>query len=594
MSNPTADAALREAAQHMQGNRPDEAFAAAQRAVRARPGDPGALQIMGLVSMSRGKPGDAEAFLRQALVATPDSPDILCNLGVTASARQKRDEALQFFERALKANPAHVPSWANASTLLADMGRLEESIMCVGRALQAAPNRPDLLKEAARQLLLQGRVAESIHFNEQGRAHETNNPLPAMQTLMSLCYLSESPASEVSEKHRSFGEALAKVSSPDVPDFSSRRDPERRLRIGLLSPDFRLHSCANFIAPVLGHLPRAGFEVHCYSQVQEQDAIGSHLRSLADGWRVTAGKGGAQIAQQCRDDAIDVLIDLAGYTYGTRIDAMLYHAAPVQMTYLGYPCTTGLANVGWRIVDSVTDPAGSESLSSERLARVEGCFLCFEPLEHVKRMGVVERRASEGFTFAAFTGLAKISKAAVEAWARILRESPGSRLVLKNRYLNDAGTWARWQKLFADAGVPEGALQRAAHDESFEAHMRSFEGVDLVLDTFPYNGTTTTCEQLWIGVPVLTFEGDRHASRVGASLIRHAGVPELVATDVDDFVRRAAGFAKDPGGLAALRRQIRGRVEGSDLLNAPKFGRRLGETIRGAWREWCASPGSPG
>lgn len=588
MSNVTADTAIRTAGTHFQQGRHDEAFAEAQKALRARPGDPVALTLMGVITMGKGKLDEAEAYLRQALVTAPNSSDVHCNLGLIYAGRRDHQKALTSFQTALNHNASHVESWLNAGSLLLALGRLEEATACTARAQQVASSRPDVLKELGRNLLLGGRAMDAGACFMRAAEIERQNPLPRMQALLSTNYISELEPAVVFEEHKRFGEWFGAAATKDTPTFSNSRDPARKLRVGLVSPDIRSHSCASFMLPMVAKLPRDQFEVYLYSQVDSLDATGQKIKSLGDAWRVTARQGGAQIAQQARTDNVDVLIDLAGHTYGSRLDAFLHRGAPVQMTYLGYPNTTGVPTIGYRLVDAVTDPDGAEALATEKLLRIEGCFLCFEPREELKNHAPVERTPGEPFTFGVFTGLPKISNACIEAWGQILSRAPGSRLLLKSQYLSDKPTWARIEAAFQKAGAPAGSVVPLEFTPSLAEHYNQHSKVDVVLDTFPYNGTTTTCEQLWLGVPVLTFRGDRHAARVGASLLGAAGLSEFVADSREQYIEKAVAMAADPARVRGVRSGLRDRLKSSPLMDADGFGKRFGAAIRAGWRDWCS------
>lgn len=510
------------------------------------------------------------------------------NLAVTLMRQGRDAEAETQLRQALELDPLSAESWANLAVLLSGCSRFEEGVAAIERAVMLAPTRFDLVSELGRQLLAQGRAAEACAAFSRVAEIAPNDPRPHLAYLMSLNYIDERSPEEVATAHRKFGEWFGSAGSP-LPRFTNTPDPSRPLRVGLVSPDFRAHSCASFIASMLRWLPRDECEPWCYSQVTDGDSVSDQFRALAAGWRTTAKRSGAEIARDCREDGIDVLIDLAGLTYGSRIDVFIHHGAPVQMTYLGYPNTTGIKQIGWRIVDAVTDPPGSEHLLIERPARVESCFLCYSPKGLINQRAPIARRPGGPFTFAACPNIAKISPAVIAAWCEMLRRVPGSRLLVKSEPLSDAGTWARYERMFAESGAPAGSVERLPYAPSFDAHLESYRGIDLILDTYPYNGTTTTCEQLFLGVPVLTWAGRSHVARVGASLLSTAGHPELIGWTREEFVARAVELAGHPAQLTAIRARLHEDVLRSPLCDGQSFGRRLARVIRTAWTEWCRS-----
>jgi predicted O-linked N-acetylglucosamine transferase (SPINDLY family) len=257
----------------------------------------------------------------------------------------------------------------------------------------------------------------------------------------------------------------------------------------------------------------------------------------------------------------------------------------VIVSAIGYPNTTGVPAVDWRVVDSITDPPGSEHLCTERLLRLDPCFLCYSPPQEAPEPALPE--ADAPITFGSFNNAAKIGPTSIELWARVLKAVPGSRLLLKSQTLSDAAGRARIEKRFAQAGIEASRLELVAYSKTRQEHLELYKRVHVALDTTPYNGTTTTCEALWMGVPVLTTLGDRHAARVSASLLHAAGHPELVAKDADAFVQLAASLAQDRARLATLRTNLRGELRASPLCDAPAYAARFHAAIRDCWKQWC-------
>jgi len=315
------------------------------------------------------------------------------------------------------------------------------------------------------------------------------------------------------------------------------------------------------------------------------------FRSLADQWRSTASFNGGAVARMIREDEIDILIDLAGHTYGARLDVFLHRAAPVQLTYLGYPNTTGIPAIHGRLVDDITDPSsmGADQLATESLIRIPACFVCFSPDDALRDAPIPEGPTSGPVTFGVFTNPAKLSNASIALWSAILQQIPGSRLVIKGRGLEDAPTWQRFADRFAAAGAPAGSVQVMPYSPDFASHIASFGQVDIVLDTYPYNGTTTTCEQLWMGVPVLTLAGRTHVSRVGASLLTASGLSDWIADSPEGYLERALRLSVEVRAGIASRAERAERVRGSALCDGAGFGVRFGSALDEAWRQFSTN-----
>lgn len=407
--------------------------------------------------------------------------------------------------------------------------------------------------------------------------------------LTCLNYHDEADPEDVFERHRNFSELIAGVSTAPIAAQVSQPDPERRLQIGYVSGDFRYHSVAFFIAPILEQHDRAHFEVTCYANVANPDANTQRLKALSDHWRDIAHLSDAEVAAEIRRDAIDILVDLSGHTVGNRLPIFAARPAPVQVTYIGYPNTTGLDSIDYRLTDALTDPPGrSDRLHSEKLVRLDDGFLCFEPLESCP--DVRESRASDGgagIVFASFNELLKVTPPTLAAWCEILERTPGSKLIIKGTTLEDDGTRQLVVGRFVEQGLEPERLQLIGRTPTLEEHLDLYNRVDIALDTFPYNGTTTTCEALWMGVPVVSQSGDVHASRVGLSLLSSVGLGDLIANNVRDYVDKAVSLAGDHERRLQLRNGLRDRMRRSALMDAQGITRHIESAYRDMWRRAC-------
>jgi predicted O-linked N-acetylglucosamine transferase (SPINDLY family) len=304
---------------------------------------------------------------------------------------------------------------------------------------------------------------------------------------------------------------------------------------------------------------------------------------------VTVRLSDDEVAERIRADGIDILVDLAGHTANNRLRVFARKPAPVQVTWLGYPSTTGLTAIDYRLVDVVTDPVGAaDTWASETLVRLEGGFLCYGALMDAPEPTVPPCIKTGTLTFGSFNYPAKVSAATLDAWAALLSRLPQARLLLKGKPFADPATRALFLARLGERGVPAERVELVAWLSSTIAHLALYNRVDIALDPFPYNGTTTTCDALWMGVPVITWAGDRHAARVGASLLTTVGQTELIARDPDDYVATAAALAGDLDRLAALRAGLRARLQASPLCDAAGFARALESAYREMWRRWCA------
>ena len=351
----------------------------------------------------------------------------------------------------------------------------------------------------------------------------------------------------------------------------ARRRGGGRVRVGYISPDFRRHSVAFFIEPVIQRHDREGFEVFCYSLVNRPDETTRRIRDYADHWREIPGLPAAAVREAVVDDGIDILVDLAGHTSHETLPVFSPRAAPVQVTYLGYPNTTGLQTMDYRLSDRWADPPGTvPGACTEAMVRLDCGFLCYRAPQEARDLALAVR--GEGpVTFGSFNNFSKITPEVIGCWVQILLREPDTRLVIKNKALGNAGLRSRLVEEFSTAGVDAARLTLLGHVNSRAAHLEMYYGIDIALDTFPYNGTTTTCESLWMGVPVITLAGSVHASRVGSSLIHRLGLNGFIARDVSEYIECAVKLSRDRERLRELRCTLRECMLASPLCDERGF-----------------------
>jgi len=523
---------------------------------------------------------EAAAAYHQALALKPDYAGARYNLANLLQARGRPEAALPHFEQALALWPGRADLHNNLGASLLELGRFTEAMARFERALALAPDHAEACNNLGKSCQELGRMAEAVAYYRRALALRPDYAEAHSNLLMTLTYLPDCPAAQLFAEHREYGRRQVR---PPLP-HANRRDPDRRLRVGYVSGDFRRHVVGFFIEPLLAAHDPAAVSVHCYSETQRADAATAHLKTLAEGWRDTAGLDDDRLAAQIQADGIDILVDLAGHSAFNRLPVFARSPAPVQATYLGYPGGTGLAAIDYRLVDPVSDPEGAaDALAVEALVRLEGGFLCYRP-----EPGPKPARTAGPLTFGCFNNLNKLSEPTLALWAELLRRLPGARLLLKSRQLADAAVAETLRQAFESRGVAAKRLELLAWTAGPEAHLETYRRVDIALDPFPYTGTTTTCEALWMGVPVVTLVGDHHAARMGASLLTLVGLPELIAADEASYLEIAAALAADPERLAELRAGLRSRMAASPLCDKAALARRVEAAYRVMWRRWCA------
>ena len=492
----------------------------------------------------------------------PDSPahasigeELLQRAG-EAAKDGKLEDALKLYRACMQADPSSLDACLGAAGVLVDLCSIDEAVAMYTRARQLAP--------------ASGAVFSASLFYEH--------------------YLAPVDPARLFDLHRTYGAMMQKAWPHPPGDYPQEPDPERRLRIGYVSPNLSRHSVGYFIEPVIRCHDRRRFEVFCYYNHALSDDATRRMREAADGWRDVAGCDDESIARMVRDDRIDILFDLAGHSKGNRLGAFACRPAPLQMTWLGYPDTTGLAAVDFRITDRTADPApAAEQRHTETLLRIDDCFLCYQP--PVDAPPVQPREPSTAVVFSSFNNIAKVNAVTIRLWGRILAGVPGSRLALKSSSLNFPDTVDRLLDALECGGVDPARVDLRGWIGERQQHLDAYSHIDIALDTFPYNGTTTTCEALWMGVPVVTLAGEVHMSRVGASLLHSAGLDQLIALDEAEYVRIAIELAHDAARRQSLRAELRSRLAASPLLDHAGFTRKLEAHCRQVWRAWCEHPG---
>jgi predicted O-linked N-acetylglucosamine transferase (SPINDLY family) len=385
-----------------------------------------------------------------------------------------------------------------------------------------------------------------------------------------------------------FAEPLRATIKPHGND----RSPDRPLRVGYVSPDLKQHAVGFFLEPILEHHDRNQFHIYCYSGVVTPDRVTQRMQAFGHTWRSIVGVRDEQVAEMIRADGIDILVDLSGHTSGTRLLIFARKPAPVQVAFLGYLNTTGMPTVDYRVTDAWADPPGmTDPFYSERIVRLPRCGWAFHPFEEAPDVADAPAAKNGYITFGSFNKLSKLSPPLIATWAELMKQVPTSRLLLKWSSLADASTRQRFHSLFAAHGISSDRIELAGATASMSDHLASYGRIDLALDTFPYNGATTTCDALWMGVPVVTLAGDTHAGRIGVSLLTAIGLPELIAPSPDQYVQIATDLANDPTRLSHLRQTMRPRVINSPLQDPLTLTRALEAAYRQMWHDWCISSG---
>jgi predicted O-linked N-acetylglucosamine transferase (SPINDLY family) len=569
----------------------DETFG---ETLRRAAGDASRLEALGRAEARAGRIDRAADAFRMAVAAAPDEPLLHHALGALCLRLQRTEEAGEALRRCVALAPDFAAARADLAALALGAGRLADAASHAAAAVELNPGNAGALVNLGKVASERGRQDEAIARFRRALEIDPACAPARSNLLLSLCYAEVEPDALLAE-HRRLARDLEPPGGSPPPPAPVDPDPDRTLRVGLVSRDLKSHSVAYFLTPLLrGHDPEA-MELVAYSDVPEahEDPVSAAIHEAVDGLVRCASLSDDALAARVRADRIDVLVDLGGHTAGNRLTLFARRVAPLQATWLGYPCTTGLAAMDVRLVDAVTDPPGNEAWVSERLVRIEGCAYAYDPPPDLPPVAPAPCLRGRGVTFGSFNNLAKVGPAVLDLWARVLAATPGSRLVIKAKQLNDPETGRLLADGLAARGVARERVVLLRPPARRDDHLATYGEVDVALDPFPFGGVTTTCEAAVMGVPVVSLLGRLHAGRVGATLLRALGLGSLVAATPDRYVETAAFLASDVERLARLRAGLREAYRQSPLADATGYARRFEAAIRSAWRDLVA-PGREG
>ncbi|MBX3377075.1 MAG: tetratricopeptide repeat protein [Phycisphaeraceae bacterium] len=529
---------------HARAGRFHEAAALMEDAARLAPADASIQLSLGMMRSTIGDFPAAEAALRRAAELAPRTPEPHLYLGIILANQQRIAEADAAYTAASRLAPGR-PDIAHAwSRLLADTARADQAIAVIREALRAYP----------RDIALHDKLCGLLNY-------------PA-----------DIPPAEVFAAHRAFGHLIgAPTPIHRISDFN----PDRRLRLAYLSGDLREHSVSYFLEPLLEHHDRTRFEVFCYHVGAPDETTTPRLRSRVPHWRHLFPISDRDLASAIAADGIDILVELAGHAQGNRLAAVALGPAPILVSFIGYPNTTGVPAIRYRFVDAVTDPPDADALATETLIRLPGCFLCYRPYDDPP--AVQPRDPGRPITFGSFNNLAKLSHAALDLWGRLLAGVPHARLLLKGRGLGDDSIRAHILSRLSAFGITPDRVELLPHTKTTREHLALYHHVDIALDPFPYHGTTTTCEALFMGVPVVTLAGHTHAMRVGASLLTAVNLAEFITTSDTAYIAAATALAASPARLADLRASLRSLLLRSPLCDGRAYAAKVETAYRSIW-----------
>jgi len=577
-----------------------EAEAHYRRAAQLSPEHPSAGDCLGVVVAMQGRLDEAGVIFEELLRFRATDAQVYNNLGYLRYQQARLGEAVAHLNQALRLRPDSAEAHNNLGLALADQGKLDLAIAHCRQALQIRPDFALAHNNLGHFLLKQGRPDQALPNFQQALRLQPDLVTAQSNMLFCLNYDPQADPDAVFAEHCRWGQTQesrkSHVGNPMskelvlTSDFRhpTSDDPERRLRVGYVSPDFRIHPLARYLEPVLAHHDANQVEVFCYAEVAVPDAVTRRLQNLTNGWRWTTGRSDTQLVEQIRGDKIDILVDLAGHTAGNRLPIFAHKPAPVQATWLGYMNTTGLTTVDCRLTDNVLDPRGQPVRDTEELMRLPGGFCCFAPPADSPVVSPLPALRRGQLTFGSLHNLFKLNSRVFDLWSQLLKALPVARLLMfRDTLTGTAQAYIRGQ--FTERGIAGERLD-LRQGSSSPGYLGVYGEIDVSLDAFPFTGGVTTCESLWMGVPVLSLCGARPAGRNAAALLSIVGLTDWVVQTPDQYVALAVRAANELDQLAQLRGGLRDRMLAT-ICDARRFTRELEDAYRTMWRRWCGRAG---
>ncbi len=572
------------ALRHHQSGRLAEAERGYREILHVQPGHADSLHLLGVLALQTGNPEPALELIQRAVALRPDGAVYRNNLGQVLERLGRIEDAARAYEAAIELDPLDAEPVNNLGRLLERQERLADAETHYRRAIElnsqyAEPqiNLGNVLKDRGE---LDGAIAAYL------RATELRPDLSVLHSnlLLTLHYHPDYSPADIAHEHRQWAERHAVPLAAAQHPHKNDPKPERRLRIAYMSPDFREHPVARFILPLLENHDREQFEVFAYHDIARQDEVTKLIRKHVDQWRDIADLTDELVADRIRTDGIDILVDLTAHSGRNRLLVFARKPAPVQLTYLAYCSTTGVDAIDYRLTDRFLDPPEEDtSHYSERSIRLPDCYWCYcRPPLPAHRLPSSERRTGPP-TFGCLNNFAKVTDPTLELWMKLLQRVPDSRLLL---YARSERHRERVRRFMQRADVAESRVAFVGR-QPFEDYLETYRDIDVALDPIPFGGGTTTCDALWMGAPVVTLAGRTAVSRGGSSILSNIGLDDLVCRNEEQYLDLAASLIGDGKRLAALRRELRSRLEGSAVMDSARFARGVEAAFREMWRKWC-------
>ena len=561
-----------------------------QQALALKPDYGDAYNNFGIALDVLGRLDESVATLEKAVRLKPNDASAHYNLGNALQRLGRLDESVASYERALALNPDYMDVYNNLGAALTHQGKLEEAVNRLQQPVANNPGSAGALNNLGNALKEQGRIDEASSYYRRSIMAQPDYEIAHSNLLVCMNYDPRVTPEQLLAEHRRWDRMFGFVQGAGpLPEHDA--NPSRRLRIGYLSPDLYFHPVASFFEPIISNHDSGRVETFCYAQVPAPDAVTARLRAKSHHWHNIYGKSDPQVIEQIKADGIDILVDLAGHTGNNRLRLFAHRPAPIQATYLGYPNTTGLRTMDYCITDDVTDPEGEPQVYTEELIRLPGPFCCYQPPLNAPDVSALPASKAGHLTFGSLQNLAKLNPAVIHLWCELLKAVPTARLLIFRNSLKGQ-IRDRLLSEFTSRGIAADRIELRNSIVGDGGYMTVYRDVDVSLDTFPWSGHTTACESLWMGVPILTCYGDRHAGRMASSILSYLDMDAFVAESPEEFIAKGGGVGGKPGRLGRdAARNSGSTCEHRWSATARNSRRGLEDAYAAMWQRWCIPVG---
>ncbi len=510
----------------------------------------------------------------------PDEPEILNGLGNLNAKKEDTLKAKEYYVRALKIKVDYADAHFNLGLIMRDWNRIDDSIICFSNAIRFDASMYSAYLNLGETYQIAGEIDKSEEMFHRAIRIDPNNEIAYHNLLLSINYNEKYSASDVFIQHKRWGESKNEIKRV----YSNVKNADKKIKIGFISPDFCKHPGSHFLKAVLC-LESKTFDVFCYAQIQTRDTLTNQFKISAPHWIEIQNLTDEELCNRIISDEIDILVDCAGHMSGNRLSVFSLRPAPIQIGAFGYPCTTGLSTIDYRISDTVTESEESDKYYTESLLRMDSCFCYYSADSDAPDSGDLPAFKNGYITFGSLHTTARLNKQVISIWADILTKTPDSRLILFRTTLCER-VIDRLRNWFRDCNINLSRIE-FVNTVPPEGYLTIYKKIDCQLDTFPWSGHTTACESLWMGVPIITLYGDRHAGRMVSSVLTYCGMENWIAYSKEEYLNKACSVSQDFKHLQEIRRELRSKMIQSSLCNKGLYADNIGKQFIKAWKKYC-------